>query len=238
MSSAREELSQFDISNEEKDKLVGEVTRYILFKTEQSNGCPIKREELTQIITKKNYRQKNLPTFVINEAKSKLSSIFGYELRELQRSRPSSATQGRASSSQQYGADAKSYIIVSQLPADVYKKYVENDETSHVTGFTFVVLGIIHLAGGKITEDNLWHHLRRLGLCENEESHPILGKIKLALEALVQQRYLQKDKVSGPEGNTLLYEFAERALDDAIKSRIQEYISQIVQRDVSQGEAD
>lgn len=29
---------------------------------------------------------------------------------------------------------------------------MENDKTSHVTGFTFVVLGIIHLAGGKITE--------------------------------------------------------------------------------------
>ncbi|XP_071931423.1 uncharacterized protein [Coffea arabica] len=231
MSSARDELSQFDISNEEKDKLVGEVIRCILFKTTQNNGCPIKREELTQIVTKKSYRQKNLPAFVINEAKSKLSSIFGYELRELQRSRPSSATQKtRVGSSQQSGADAKSYVIISQLPADVCKKYVENDETSHVTGFTFVVLGIIHLAGGKITEDNLWHHLRRLGLGENED--------KLALEALVQQRYLQKDKVSGPEGYTLFYEFAERALDEAVNRRIKEYVMEIVQKDASPRDAD
>lgn len=36
--------------------------------------------------------------------------------------------------------------------------------------------------------ENLWHHLRRLGLSENDECHPALGNIKQALEALVQQR--------------------------------------------------
>lgn len=75
---------------------MGEVIRYVLFKTHQSSGCPIKREELTLLITK-NYRQRLLPAFVINEAKAKLSSIFGYEMRELQRSRPSSTNQTRAS---------------------------------------------------------------------------------------------------------------------------------------------
>lgn len=85
---------------QEKDKLVAEVVRYVLFKTENNNGCPIKREELAQIITKRNYKQRNLPAYVIDEARSKLSSIFGYEMRELQRTR-SSANQGRAAASQQ-----------------------------------------------------------------------------------------------------------------------------------------
>ncbi|KAL2536558.1 MAGE protein [Forsythia ovata] len=239
MSIAPEDFSQFDISEQEKDKLVGEVIRYILFKTEQNSGCPIKREELTQLITGKNYRQRNLPAFVINEAKSKLSSIFGYEMRELQRSRLSTASHtSRASQSQQSVADAKSYIIISQLPADVYRKYVEDADKSQVTGFTFVVISIIHVAGGKITEENLWHHLRRLGLYENEESHPMLGNIKLALEGLVQLRYLQKEKVNGPEGSTLYYELAERALDGALGDRIKEYVSQIVQKDFTSLGAD
>ena len=73
--------------------------------------------------------------------------------------------------------------------------------------------------------------MRRMGLYENEENHPVLGNIKQALEALVQQRYLQKDKVNGPEGNTLFYELAERALDEAIGKKIKEYISQIVKND-------
>lgn len=41
---------------------------------------------------------------------------------------------------------------MSKLPDDVYRRFVENPDTSHVTGFTFVVLGIVHLAGGKISE--------------------------------------------------------------------------------------
>lgn len=83
-------------SSQEKEKLVAEVIRYVLFKTHQNSGCPIKRDELTQLVTK-NYRQRALPAAVINEAKEKLSSIFGYEMRELQRSRPSSTNQGRSS---------------------------------------------------------------------------------------------------------------------------------------------
>lgn len=65
------------------------MIRFILFKFHQSSGTPIKREDLTQIVTK-NYRQRNLATHVINEAKKKLSNVFGYDLKELQRARASS----------------------------------------------------------------------------------------------------------------------------------------------------
>ncbi|GMI64873.1 hypothetical protein like AT1G34770 [Hibiscus trionum] len=228
MENPGEGFSQFDISKEEKDKLVAEVIRYILFKTHQNSGCPIKREELSQLVTK-NYRHRLLPAYIINQAKEKLSSIFGYELRELQRSRPSSTNQSR--SSQQSGIDAKSYVVISQLPAEVYKNYVEDVNTSHMSGFTFVVISIVQLAGGKIAEDNLWHHLKRMGLHETDENHPVLGNVKQALEMLVQQRYLQKDKVSGPEGTTLFYELAERALEGTVSERIKQYVTQIVKKD-------
>ncbi|KAL2893807.1 Non-structural maintenance of chromosomes element 3-like protein [Bienertia sinuspersici] len=235
MSASGEDLSQFDISDEEKDRLVAEVIRYILFKTYQSSGCPIKRDELTQIITK-NYRQRALPAAVIDKAREKLAVTFGYELKELQRTRPSTKTQTRYS--QQSAADMRSYIVVSQLPADVYKKYVEDIYTAHLTGFTFVIVSIVHLAGGKISEENLWHHMRRMGLHETDENHPALGSVKVSLEALVQQRYLQKDKVNGPEGNTVMYELAERALDGEVSNKIKEYITQIVNKEIGTVEVD
>lgn len=40
-------------------------------------------------------------------------------------------------------------------------------------------------------------------------------------------RYLQKDKVAGPEGNNVMYELAERALDGEVSQKIKEYISQV-----------
>ena len=93
---------------QEKDKLVNDVMRYVLFKTHQASGCPIKREELTGIITK-NYRQRGLPTLIINEARDRLAATFGYEMRELQRTRAPSTRFGRASEPQR---KASSYFFL------------------------------------------------------------------------------------------------------------------------------
>lgn len=49
-------------------------------------------------------------------------------------------------------ADAKSYILISKLPPKAYKECVEDKSKSHATGFTFVVMSIIYLAGGNITQ--------------------------------------------------------------------------------------
>lgn len=104
---------------QEKDKLVGEVIRYILFKTEQNSGCPIKREDLTQLITGKGYKQRNLPAFVIKEAKSKLSSIFGYEMREIQRARPSvTVNQGRVSQSHQCESFIRLFLVFCSISGE------------------------------------------------------------------------------------------------------------------------
>ncbi|CAN1331797.1 Melanoma-associated antigen 1, partial [Linum perenne] len=211
---------------QEKDKLVAEVIRHVLFKTYQNSGCPIKRDELTQIVTR-NYHQRLLPALIIKEAVDKLSSVFGLEMRELQRARPISNNHGR-SSTQQSSVDVKSYVVMSKLPADVYRKYVEDVNTAHLTGFPFVVISIVQLAGGQILEDNLWNQLARLGLHDTDEYHPALGNIKQAVESLVQQRYLQKGKVNGPDGSTVSYELAERALDGPVNDKIKEYISQVL----------
>ncbi|KAG9449607.1 hypothetical protein H6P81_009572 [Aristolochia fimbriata] len=235
MAYSGEEFSQLNISEEEKDKLVAEVIRYILFKTHQNSGCPIKRDELVQLITK-NYHQRSLPSYIINEARVRLSSIFGYELTELQRSRPSSTNKTRAS--QQSTAELKSYVISSLLPNDVYRKFIEDKDNAQETGLTFTVIAIVQVAGGKISEEDLWHHLRRLGLNENDDKHPVFGNIKQAVETLVQQRYLLKDKVIGPEGNTMMYELAERATDSSLNMRLKEYIAEIASNQVSPAEDD
>ncbi|XP_062189712.1 uncharacterized protein LOC133892778 [Phragmites australis] len=221
-----DDLSQIDISKEEKDKLVAEVMRYVLFKTHQTSGCPIKREELTGIVTK-NYRQRALPALVINEARDRLAATFGYEMRELQRTRAPSTRSGRPSQPQ-LNVDAKSYVLVSKLDPEVYSKYVEDKEAAHLSGFAFVVISIVHLAGGKISGEDLWHQLKRLGLNENDENYLVLGNNKQALELLVQQRYLLKEKLTGPEGHDMMYALAERALDESISGKLKDYISQVV----------
>ncbi|KAH9647872.1 MAGE domain-containing protein [Citrus sinensis] len=171
MADATQDFSQFDISKEEIDKL--------------RRPCSIGYQ---------NYSQCAIPAHVINAAKEKLSNAFGYELRELLRYRPSSATQRH--STQQ-----------TDLPAEVYKKYVEDENSARLSSFTFVVISIISFG---IT-------LKRMGLCETNVSHPL---------------YLQKDKVNGPKGNTLFYVLAERALDRPVSEKMKEYISEIDSKEV------
>ncbi|KAJ4799658.1 Melanoma-associated antigen G1 [Rhynchospora pubera] len=134
-------------------------------------------------------------------------------MKELNRMRPSS-NRPAARASQQSNVDAKSYVIISKLPADQYTKYVENKEASHLTGFAFVVIGIIHLAGGKLSE--------------------VLSVIK----SVMSSRYLQKEKVTGPEGNIVMYELAERALDQSISAELKKYISQVVNKETTTQEDD
>lgn len=48
--------------------------------------------------------------------------------------------------------DSKSYVLVSQLPFDVFRQHVVDETKSPMTGFTFAILAIVQLAGGKIPE--------------------------------------------------------------------------------------
>lgn len=45
-------------------------------------------------------------------------------------------------------------------------------------------------------------------------------------------RFLHKEKVSGPEGNTLFYDLAERALDAQVSERVKDYISQVMEKEL------
>lgn len=44
-------------------------------------------------------------------------------------------------------------------------------------------------------------------------------------------RFLHKEKVSGPEGTTLFYDLAERALDAQVSERVKDYISQVMRKE-------
>jgi len=171
---------------------------------------------------------------VITQAQKKFATIFGYEMKELQRSRPTKSNNVR--SSQQSTTESKSYILKSMLPEELRTKLVDNKETSHFLGLTFAIVGIVQLAGGKIPEDALWQYLRRLGLDEHDEKHPQFGNVKQAIETIVKQRYIQKEKAIGPEGDMIVYELAERALDDIVNGRLKESITQIVNQGIPMAE--
>ncbi|KAJ7530954.1 hypothetical protein O6H91_14G026100 [Diphasiastrum complanatum] len=209
------------VSREEFDALVAEMVRFMLFKNHQQAGVPVKREELAQLGCK-NYKHRFLVGQVIKEAQRKLRTIFGMEMKELIRVRQPTVTRGRANS--QAVTEVKTYILRSTVPEALRMKYVDSPEASAISSLALIVVGIIQLAGDSISEENLWLHLQRLGIKEHDDKHPVFGNIKQSVEMIAKQRYIQKERM---EGEGFIFKLAERALDDALKAKLNTFISKI-----------
>lgn len=220
---------QIDLSAEEVERLIAEVMRYMLFKNHQQFGVPVRREELVQLITK-TYKTRNLSSFIIQQAQGKFRNIFGFDMREIIRSRQSKNARGQSGS--QGATEAKYYILKSTIPEELRAEFVETYESSVNASLTLVVVSIIHLGGEKVPEETLWIHLGRLGI-KQDVSHLVFGDIKQCLEVMIKQRYISKEKISSVDGDTYVYELAEKALDPAVKSKIGAFISKIVKKDAT-----
>ncbi|KAH9539347.1 hypothetical protein CY35_15G053400 [Sphagnum magellanicum] len=216
------------------DKLTAEVVRYMLFKAHKQPDVPVKREELTRLVTD-NHPNRSYPGVVISNAQEKLKSIFGLEMVEIHRKSKTSRSKG-ASSQGTTTADVKVYVLRSLVSETLRKKFIETAESTAFSGFALVVVGIIQLAGGdRVPEETevVWQQLRRLGIQESDENHQVFGNIKQAMETLAKQRYIQKDKVASNEGDSFVFELAERAEDEAFKKKLQDFIKKLVSGDVA-----
>ncbi|XP_024396132.1 uncharacterized protein [Physcomitrium patens] len=201
----------------EIDKLTAEVVRFMLFKSHKQPNVPVKREELAQLITE-NYKQRSLPGTVIANAQARLKSIFGLEMVEVHLSRQTKASKNAAS--QAPAGDVKVYVLKSLVPEELAKRFIETKDIAAPMGFAVVVVGVLQLAGDKVPEGTLWTQLKRMGIDEFDNSHPVFGNIKENIQTLVKQRYIRKEKVSSSEGDVWVLDLAERALDEIFKKEL------------------
>ncbi|KAI5072702.1 hypothetical protein GOP47_0012808 [Adiantum capillus-veneris] len=223
-----EELSQVDLPAEEVERLIADVMRHMLFKNHQHYGVPVRREELVQLITK-TYKTRNLANHVIQKARDKFRTIFGIDMRELMRPRQQKNVKN-SHSSQSTAADTKCYVLKSALPEELRKKHVDTQEICVTSSLTLLVVSIISLCGEKVPEETLWLHLGRCGI-KPDVQHPSFGDIKQCIDSLIRQRYILKEKVSGADGESFVYELAEKSLDQAVKLKLDAFVLKMVKRD-------
>ena len=72
------------IASQEKDKLVAEVMRYVLF-SQHKDGAPVQRSKISELITtlSPTLKRVNLAGYVIAQAQVKFVKVFGMEMKEL-----------------------------------------------------------------------------------------------------------------------------------------------------------
>ncbi|CAM6120560.1 unnamed protein product [Calypogeia fissa] len=217
-----------ELSGEEMKKLVAEVMRHMLFKNHQQPNVPVRRDELARLITT-TYKQHNLPTVVISQAQKKMLSIFGFNMKEYVRVKSAKAAKSANAGTQ---ADVKEYVLESSVPEAHLRKYIETPGTAAVTSLAVLVVGVIKYSGGeKVPEETVMQSLERMGIREADANHPVFGNMKNALETLSKQRYIQKEKLTGHDGDGFVYDLAERALDESFQRRLGEFMAKIDPRD-------
>eukprot|EP00775_Hariotina_reticulata_P010858 gene10858-11012_t len=174
------------------DAMVARVVRFMLFKNFEKPGVPVKRQELVEVIQKdqKGGRHaKKLPAIVIPLAAGKLASVFGLEMRELNKQpataaaaarRPEDAAAadggGATAASASAGSGGQSYVLQSLLPSELLTHFVQNRGEDAGRGLTIVVLELLQLNGGKMPEDELWRHLMQLGVQQEDQGPNQFGR--------------------------------------------------------------
>jgi hypothetical protein len=91
-----------------------------------------------------------------------------------------------------------------------------------------VVVALVSVSGGEIEEDTLWKHLGKLGVRQDDESHPKLGNVRKLLDKLCVQRYLMREKDIKEGQDKFKYSAAERAEDELPQEKVDKYVIEMM----------
>jgi len=210
--------SQVQITPEEREKLVIDMTRYMLFC--DSKKVPITRQHINAQVMKE-YNRK-LTSTIIEKAKQNLSTIFGYdvvELYKMKNGRPTNKTSG--------------YILLNKMPASIREKYLQfDDQFAKDMAFLMVIIGLIYLNNKIVPQEMLFDLLKRLGFHEGAQNQYYENWEKF-LEKFCDQQYLVRTKCvqqASQQNGKAGYEFSigPRAIEEIGSKNIVEYIGEVL----------
>ncbi|PSC75792.1 melanoma-associated antigen G1 [Micractinium conductrix] len=211
------------------------VVRYMLFAHSEKPGVPVKRPELVGVVTTalpnlKGGAKTPVTAYCIAYAQHYLADALGLEMEVVARAA------ARARDAALPGAEegAPQYVLRSLVPPPLRSAFVLDQAQAPQRGLLMVVLSLLHLAGGKLDEEELYTQLEELAI-SRREPHPAFGDIPAQLKEFCTRRYIQAEKQQGAEGDVVLYRFAEQAM--APSGEIQpEEIKRFVEEQFAGGE--
>lgn len=191
--------------NDEFTNLVNNTVYYIL--VADQHKTPIKRKDIQKFVLKDH--SKSIKE-VLKEAKHKLSEVFGYQLIDL---------------NDRLG----SYILVSQLNLSEARNFLNrNDADNARLGLITLLLALILMNNGAVTEEKLWSLLSLFGL-QSEADDPAFGDLrKLITTDLVKQAYLEYTAVTDTEPPTHQFRWGMRAIHEASKLTVLEFVCKVL----------
>ncbi|XP_065829394.1 non-structural maintenance of chromosomes element 3 homolog [Oscarella lobularis] len=199
----------------ERSRKISEMIRYFLMIGDRK--MPIRR---TDLITATLGDSRVQLGDILKPAKRKLKKMFGIRVEELST------------------RSSKFFVLINNLDPDQRKEIIPTPlEDSCHRALLFVVLTLIYTKNKKITEDQLWYVLRRLGV-EKSQRHPVFGAKpeKLIESTFVKQLYLNCYKEKHPDSGdvSLFFTWGARADLEFKPDTILNFVAQEYGGDVDQ----
>ncbi|EIE19686.1 MAGE protein [Coccomyxa subellipsoidea C-169] len=220
-----ENVDNPQLSREESDQLVAAVVRFMLFRQHQKSDQLVRRDELGKLIQNTHRdggrRSGNVSAYVIAQAQAQFPVIFGLEMKMVE-ILPASRAGGKAKGE---ATPSKAYVLRSLLPEAMRTTFVTSASADATPAFVLLVLSLINLAGGAISEDDLWRHLENVGV-EAKVPHPSLGQPEHQLELMLKKRYILEQKQPSNEGPLKSYVLGENSIDEIQANEIKEFVDE------------
>ncbi|XP_033227653.1 non-structural maintenance of chromosomes element 3 homolog [Belonocnema kinseyi] len=199
-SQASQSRSQKVPSEDELNRLMGHVVRYIL--VSDRSRYPILRQNIQKNVLNgsKYFRP------VMEHAADTLKRVFGYEL---------------------VSVDSTKYILVNEIANDRPHLTFSTEKTSML--LLFLALSHIFMSDEVCSEDSLWNFLRKLNIVDGDDfRHEHFGDVQQLISVeFVKQRYLTRSKIENSDPEKFQYQWGSRAERELNKLDVLNFVSRV-----------
>jgi len=222
------------ISDQEKEKLVGDLMRYILFLDRQK--LPLRKDDIASKITK-DYKGKDLTNSILKTAQEKFKTIFGFDLIEVPKITKPRGSDRRAARNVTSKSENSKIYVLKNIIHDKALNIVNTEDKEPKMGLVMLILALIFVNNNSLPEDIMWHLLSTLGISKEDKTHPHFGDVQNYIEhTLTKELYLVRQKMSNQNNTVPSYEFivGPRALVEVDKPNILKFISMMYGEEIDE----
>eukprot|EP01102_Stenamoeba_stenopodia_P013230 TRINITY_DN4265_c0_g1_i1.p1 TRINITY_DN4265_c0_g1~~TRINITY_DN4265_c0_g1_i1.p1 ORF type:complete len:309 (+),score=82.50 TRINITY_DN4265_c0_g1_i1:58-927(+) len=206
-SQTQTQTQQAQISKEEREKLVGDMVRALIFYNYRRK--PIDKAKLrTEVLKDYNKTHKGLFNGIFQDAQKRVADLFGFNVVNLEQ-----------------GKD-KVILLNNIQNVELRTSILAEGKNAATNGFLSTVLAILHLNGNKMEESLLLALMERLGLSKIHPKHPVLGDWMALIQQLTDQGYLSVNTKKGDVEK--VYSFGPRIAHELDEENLKLFIRNVV----------
>ncbi|XP_071816435.1 non-structural maintenance of chromosomes element 3 homolog [Apostichopus japonicus] len=191
------------------DRKIAELVQYLLMM--EQNKVPVKRADISKNVLK---GYKSMYQDVLSGAKANLSEVFGFEVIEVEH------LSGKTK--------MKLYFLLNKMDSDLREGLVEIPAENPKNALLWIILAIIFMNEGMISEIQLWQAIQKLGLSQDEKSHPVYGDLKkLITTEFPRQLYLEYTRVANTDPAVYELRWGARAKAEVDLEKLLQMVTEI-----------